>query len=43
MAILNTRLLLHPMNWIVILFMLLIAGIFGHLMMSLMDQEPATK
>jgi hypothetical protein len=40
MAIVNTKLLSHPMNWLIILLMLIIAGIFGHLLLSLLDQEP---
>ena len=42
MAIVNTRLLSHPLNWIIVLAMLIIAGIFGHLLLSLLDQEPST-
>ena len=42
MAIINTKLISHPMNWLIILLMLVIAGIFGHLLLSLLDQEPAT-
>lgn len=42
MAILNTRLLSHPMNWVIVLLMLMIAAIFGHLLLSLLEQEPAT-
>jgi hypothetical protein len=42
MQILNTKLLFHPLNWIIILLMLVIAAIFGHLLLSLLDQEPAT-
>jgi hypothetical protein len=40
MQILNTRLLFHPLNWVIILLMLVIAGIFGHLLLSVLDQEP---
>jgi len=42
LTIINTRLISHPMNWIIVLLMLVIAGIFGHLLLSLLDQEPAT-
>jgi hypothetical protein len=41
--IINTKLISHPMNWIIILAMLIIAGIFGHLLLSVLDQEPASK
>lgn len=43
MELINTRLLSHPMNWVTILLMLVIAGIFGHLLLSLLEQEPASK
>jgi hypothetical protein len=42
MAIINTRIISHPMNWIIIFLMLVIAGIFGHLLLTLLDQEPST-
>jgi hypothetical protein len=42
MSIINTKLIAHPMNWIIILLMLAIAGIFGHLLLSVLDQEPST-
>jgi hypothetical protein len=42
MAIVNTRLLSHPMNWVIIFVMLVIAAIFGHLLLSILDQEPST-
>ncbi len=42
MTILNWKLISHPMNWLIILLMLAIAGIFGHLLLSVLDQEPAT-
>lgn len=38
----NTRLLSHPMNWVIITLMLVIASIFGHLIMTIWDQEPAS-
>lgn len=41
MQIINTRLISHPMNWLIILLMLIIAGIFGHLLLTILDQEPA--
>jgi hypothetical protein len=43
MAFINTRLIAHPMNWLIILLMLIIAGIFGHLLLSILDQEPSSK
>ena len=42
MQIVNSKLISHPMNWIIILLMLIIAGIFGHLVLSVLDQEPAS-
>ena len=39
---LNWKMLSHPMNWVVVTVMLVIAGIFGHLLMSLLDHEPTT-
>lgn len=41
MTIINSKLISHPMNWIIILLMLAIAGIFGHLLLTLFEQEPA--
>lgn len=38
----NWRLLSHPMNWLTVWLMIFIAGIFGHLLLSFFDQEPAT-
>jgi hypothetical protein len=34
MQVLNFDLLKHPMNWLTILLMLIIAGIAGHLLLS---------
>jgi hypothetical protein len=42
MAIVNTRLLSHPLNYIIILMMLVIAGLFGHLLLKLLNQDPAS-
>lgn len=42
MNILNWKLISHPMNWVIIMLMLIIAGIFGHLILSVLDQEPAS-
>jgi hypothetical protein len=41
MGIINWKLIGHPLNWSIILLMLVIAGIFGHLLLSLLEQEPA--
>lgn len=41
-AIVNTRLLSHPMNYIIIGLMLTILAVFGHLVLTILDQEPAT-
>ena len=42
MTLINTKLVSHPMNWIVILLMLIFAGIAGHLLLSMVGIEPAT-
>jgi hypothetical protein len=34
MQLLNTELLKHPINWVIILLMLIIAGVAGHLLLS---------
>lgn len=39
---LNVALLKNPVNWFVILFMLILAGIAGHFLLSLAGLEPAT-
>lgn len=38
----NLRLLSHPINWLTIILMLVIAGIGGHLLLSLVGVEPST-
>lgn len=43
MAILNTRLMSHPLNWAIFMLMVLIAGSLGHLGLSLAGIEPASK
>jgi hypothetical protein len=43
MRVLNTGMILHPLNWAIILLMLVIAGIAGHEMLSIVGMEPATK
>lgn len=37
----NWKMVAHPMNWIVIFLMLVIAGTAGHLVLSLLGWEPA--
>jgi hypothetical protein len=39
-GMINAKLISHPMNWVIVLLMLAIAGIFGHLLLSVLDQEP---
>jgi hypothetical protein len=38
---LNTALMKNPLNWLTILLMLVIAGMAGHLLLSLVGIEPA--
>lgn len=38
---LNWEMLKNPLNWLIILFMLVIAGTAGHLLLSLAGFEPA--
>jgi hypothetical protein len=42
MQVLNWKMFLHPMNYLTILMMLVIAGIAGHELLSLLGVEPAT-
>ena len=39
---LNFELLKHPLNWFIVGFMLLIAGAFGHLLLTKFGAEPST-
>lgn len=39
-SIINTKLLSHPLNWIIIFLMLTIAAIAGHEILSLVKVEP---
>jgi hypothetical protein len=39
--IVNWQLLKHPMNYVIITLMLVLAGIAGHLVLSLFGQAPA--
>lgn len=38
--IINVRLLSHPMNWLTVFLMLVIAAIAGHEVLSLVQIEP---
>lgn len=38
----NYKMIAHPMNWVVVLLMLIIAGAIGHMLLSLAQIEPAT-
>lgn len=40
---LNWALLKHPLNWVIVLLMLVLAGIAGHLLLSMAGIEPATQ
>ena len=42
MEIVNWGLLKHPLNWLTIVLMLLIAGFAGHLLLSAAGIEPGT-
>lgn len=42
MPIINVKLISHPMNWAIIILMLVIAGMGGHLLLSFLEKEPAT-
>lgn len=42
MAIVNFGLLKNPLNWAIILLMLIIAAIGGHLLLTYFGVEPAT-
>lgn len=42
LSMLNWSILKHPLNWIIILMMLILAGIAGHLVLSTLGIEPAT-
>lgn len=43
MRILNLKMMSHPLNWLIILLMLVIAASIGHLTLSLLGVEPTTK
>lgn len=38
----NWRMLSHPINWVTVILMLVIAGTAGHLLLSLVGKEPST-
>jgi hypothetical protein len=38
----NWKMATHPMNWVVVVLMLVIAGAIGHMILSLAGFEPAT-
>ena len=40
MDIVNLKLLSHPMNWLTVFFMLILAGVAGHLILSWAGIEP---
>jgi hypothetical protein len=40
--IINTDLIRSPYNWAIVLLMLIIAGAFGHLVLSYFGVEPKT-
>ena len=42
MKIVNWNLLKHPLNWAIVILMLLLAGMAGHLLLSHFGVEPAT-
>ena len=42
MQIINLKMVSHPINWLTILLMVLIAGAAGHLGLSLLGIEPET-
>lgn len=41
MTLINTRILSHPLNWAIVILMLVIAGMGGHLLLTFFEQEPA--
>jgi hypothetical protein len=41
MQLVNTRIITHPLNWAIIILMLVIAVMGGHLLLSYFDHEPA--
>jgi hypothetical protein len=43
MRILNLKMMSHPLNWLIIGLMLVIAGAIGHTALSYFGIEPTTK
>jgi hypothetical protein len=41
MQIINWEIAKHPMNWVIVFLMVLIAGLFVHLVLRLYGVEPA--
>lgn len=41
MQVVNTALLKHPLNWFTVIFMLVLAAMAGHLILSYAGLEPA--
>jgi hypothetical protein len=39
---LNWKLIKNPLNWLIIILMLVLAGIGGHLLLSYFNHEPVT-
>lgn len=42
MQIINLDIIKHPLNWVIILLMLVILGIAGHVLLSKVGIEPAS-
>lgn len=42
-SVINVKLLSHPMNWLTVFLMLVIAAIAGHKILELAQIEPATQ
>jgi len=43
MAVINFKMMSHPMNWLTILLMVIIAGAIGHMFLTYLGMEPSTK
>jgi len=41
MQLINVSLMKHPLNWVTVIFMLVLAGMGGHLLLSYAGFEPA--
>jgi hypothetical protein len=42
-ALINWRLMSHPINWLTVMVILILAGAFGHYFLTYFGMEPATK